>query len=247
MTTLLTLAVLLAAPRVSEETRRFERLCAQVAADYDSGRGGFVTRDGAPSEGAIELAFALGRAEGDPLWTARAQRTVDWMHGLFDSTGGGFFLRTRDADPSQTSFDKPTWANARRLENLIDAWQLGRDEKERRVAARVADYMDRVLADGRGGFVAGQVGDRQLQPEANGYAIRAWLRWAAANGDPRMRDFACKSLDRVWETCCAATPSASRKARRAWWIRRSWGGRSSWPRTWPGARPTSTARARSAS
>jgi uncharacterized protein YyaL (SSP411 family) len=54
-----------------------------------------------------------------------------------------------------------------------------------------------VLLDPRGGFVAGQVGDRDLVPEANGPAIHAYLRWAAASGEPHWRDFAWKSLDRV--------------------------------------------------
>jgi len=201
MTTILTLLVLLAASGTPDESRRFEQLCAQVAAAYDSARGGFVSKDEAPIESAIELAFALGREQGDPLWTARAHRTVGWMYALYDSTGGGFFLRLRDADPSYASFEKPTWANARRLENLIDAWQHGGGEENRRRAARIADFMDRVLLDARGGFVAGQVGDRQLVPEATGFAIRAWLRWAAANADPRLRDFAWKSLDRVWQEC----------------------------------------------
>ena len=200
LTTLAALAVLLATPRVSEEPRRFERLCGEVASDYDSAQGGFVSKDGAPIEGAVELAFALGREQGDPLWIARGHRTVDWMRGLYDSTGGGFVLTTKDADPAHPSFDKPTWANARRLEILIDAWTRGNDERQRAMAARIVDYMDRVLLDPRGGFVAGQVGDRQLVPEANGYAIRAWLRWAAATADPRIRDFALKSLDRVWES-----------------------------------------------
>ena len=205
MNTLLTLLVLLARHPASQassrDAARLEHLYAEVSAGYDSARGGFVTRDGAPLESSVELAFALGREQGDPLWTARARRTVVWMHALYDSAGGGFFLRLKDADPMQQSFDKPTSANARRLENLIDAWQRGGDGAQRDLAAHVADYMDRVLADGRGGFAAGQVGDRALLPEPNGQAIRAWLRWAAATADPRARDFALKSLDRVWESC----------------------------------------------
>ncbi len=200
-TTVITLLFVLAARPATQEAVLYERLCGQVAAAYDSARGGFVTRGGAPIESEIELAFALGREQGEPLWTARAHRTLDWMHALYDSTGGGYFLSLRDTDPMVSLFEKPTWANARRLENLIDAWRQGGGEAERRTAARVADYMDRVLADGRGGFVAGQMGDRDLVPEANGYAIRAWLRWAAVNSDPRVRDFALKSLDRVWESC----------------------------------------------
>jgi uncharacterized protein YyaL (SSP411 family) len=204
MTILLTLLVLLAtrpSAQAAKDAARLDRLYGQVAASYDSTHGGFVTRDQAPVESAIELAFVLGREQGDPLWTARAQRTVAWMGGLYDSTGGGFFQRMKDADHMETSFEKPTWANAHRLENVLDAWQRGGGEEQHAMAARIADYMDRVLADGRGGFVAGQVGDRELVPEVNGQAIRAWLRWAAATADPRVRDFACKSLDRVWERC----------------------------------------------
>ena len=206
MNTLLALLVLLAtrpgAQATALDAARLERLYGQVAASYDSTRGGFVTRDEAPVESAIELAFALGRERGDPLWTARARRTVDWMNALYDSTGGGFFLRRKDADPREPSFEKPTSANARRLENLVDALRGGGDES-RKIPARVVDYMERVLADGRGGFVVGQVGSRALVPEANGQAIHAWLRWAAATADPRPRDFALKSLDRVWESCWA--------------------------------------------
>jgi uncharacterized protein YyaL (SSP411 family) len=183
---------------------RTDRLIEQVAAGWDSARGGFVTRDGAPMESAVELAFALGRERGEPRWTARARQTVRWTLGLYDSTGGGFFSRTRDADRMSSSFEKWTEPNARRLENLIDAWHAGGGAVDREavadrgVATRVVDYFERVLMDPRGGFVAGQSGDRDLQPRANGFAIHAWLAWAAATSDPRVRDFALKSLDRVW-------------------------------------------------
>jgi uncharacterized protein YyaL (SSP411 family) len=196
------LGLLIALPAAAAETA-LDQLYKQVAASYDGGRGGFVTRDQAPLESAIELAFALGRERGDPEWTARAHATVDWMHALYDSVGGGFVLRLKDNDPMEPHFEKPTWANARRLENLIDAWQRGGDEAERRYAADVLDYMERVLYDGRGGFIAGQVGDRALLAEPNGYAIHSWLRWAAAAADKRVRDMALKSLDRVWEKCWA--------------------------------------------
>jgi len=204
MNTLLALLVLLArhpaGPSV-KDAARLDHLYAEVAADYDSARGGFVTRDGSPVEGAIELGFALGRETGDPLWSARARRTMSWANALYDSTGGGFFLRLKDASHTGTTFEKPTGANARRLENLVDEWQRGGQEEGRVVAARVVDYMDRILTDGRGGFMVGQVGGRALVPDVNGEAIRAWLRWAAATADPRPRDFALKSLDRVWESC----------------------------------------------
>src|SRR5262249_26160482 len=206
MNTLLGLLVLLArhpAGASVKDAARLDHLYAEVAADYDSARGGFVTRDGSPVESAIELAFALSRETGDPLWSARAVRTMHWANGLYDSTGGGFFLRLKDASHSSTTFEKPTGSNARRLENLVDEWQRGGAEEGRGVGARVVAYMDRILADGRGGFIAGQVGARALAPDVNGEAIRAWLRWAAATADSRTRDFALKSLDHMWESCWA--------------------------------------------
>jgi hypothetical protein len=190
-----------AAPAAPSDVARCEDLCAQVAAGYDSARGGFVTKDGSPVESAVELAFTLGRERGDLVWIARARQTVRWTLGLYDSTGGGFFSRMRDTDPMNPSFEKWTAPNARRLENLIDAWGAGGGDGDQAWAARVADYFERVLLDARGGFVSGQVGDRDLVPESNGLAIHAWLRWAAATTDPRVRDFALKSIDRVWESC----------------------------------------------
>lgn len=191
----------LVAPRVAAAASPRGTLVARVAASYDSARGGFVDRGGAPEEDAVELAFALGEGPGGRLWERRALQTVAWTRSLFDSVGGGFYRRERDADPSRPSFSKTTISNARRLENWLDALAATRDERYRRDAVRIADYFERVLLDPRGGFVAGQGGSRDMLPEANGYAIHAWLRWAAESGRTVTRDFAWKSLDRVWEDC----------------------------------------------
>jgi uncharacterized protein YyaL (SSP411 family) len=117
--------------------------------------------------------------------------------------GGGFYQKTANALHTDPSFEKRTDANAARLENLVEAWQLDSNDVLRRHANAVADFFDRVLADGRGGYVDGQTGDRQLVPRSNGMAIRAWLEWAAASAAPRARDFGLKSLDRTWSECWA--------------------------------------------
>ena len=185
------------------------RLTGFIASSYDSARGGFVTRNRTPNETATELAWRLTR-EGDPAWRARARRTVEWTWTLYDSVGGGFLESERDARRDVGAFEKNTDSNARRLENLVDAWLDARSEAGRAAAPgrsadadrhairQVLDFFDRVLIDPRGGYVAGQVGDRELIPAANGPAIHATLRWAAASGEPHWRDFAWKSLDRIW-------------------------------------------------
>lgn len=194
-----------------QDQAMFDSFWTTVAAGYDAERGGYVTKDGAPIESAMELSFRVGAERGDAEATARALQTLEWTIGLFDTVGGGFQTRAKDADPSQASFDKMTIPNARRLEVLMDAWTLSGDERWKRYSAKTVDYFDRVLLDGRGGFNHGQVGERQLVPESNGAAIRVWMEWASRTGNLRLRDFAWKSLDRSWDECWMGAPGMGRR------------------------------------
>jgi uncharacterized protein YyaL (SSP411 family) len=184
-----------------DDRARFGRMCEQVAAAYDTARGGFVGKDGAPSESAVELALLLGRDRSGGEWKRRALATIDGTRALMDTTSGGFVTRPRRNGGDADAFDVRTDVNARRLANLLTAWRNSGQASYRRDAERVAGFAERVLLDGRGGFVTAQVGDRTLEPASNGIAIHAWLTWGAATGDPGTRDFALRSLDRVWESC----------------------------------------------
>jgi uncharacterized protein YyaL (SSP411 family) len=176
-----------------------ERLAAQVASGWDEAFGAFAEKSGLPSAAAVELALLRAQgAEGD-LWRERAIRTADFTWTMFDSVGGGFVHLPEHADPAHAGFEKHTDSNARRLGNLVDLMQAGAGEDTERRARQVIDYFERVLLDGRGGFMPGQSGDRFLVPDVNGLAIHAWLRWCAETGDVRRRNFAMKSLDRLWE------------------------------------------------
>jgi uncharacterized protein YyaL (SSP411 family) len=180
---------------------RFQELCTQVAAARDSARGGFVDKSGAPSDGAVELALVLGRGADAAQWRRWGLETLGWMRGLLDTLHGGYVTRAESNKAEGGMFEKRADVNGRRLENLLAASRAAGDDAWRRDADRVVDFMDRVLIDGRGGFVTAQVGDRALQADANGAAIHAWLEWAAVNRDPVVRDFALKSIERVWATC----------------------------------------------
>ena len=207
---MLMLVIALSLPLPAADQPRFDALWRTVVASYDTSRGGYVSKDGAPIESAIELSFRMGE-QRDPGATDRALFTIEWTIGLFDSVGGGFLSRARDADPLNASFEKMTVPNARRLELLMDAWTTTGDERYRRFSAQTVDYFDRVLLDGRGGFAHGQVGDRQLVPESNGAAIAAWMEWAARTGNTRLRNFAWKSLDRTWDECWMGAPGMVRR------------------------------------
>src|SRR6185295_28317 len=171
-------------------------LSAQVSASYDTARGGFVSRSGIPDQSAIELAF-VEAASGSGPWQEQAIHTVSWSRSLLDTLTGGYFEGREQGDEG---LGKRADSNGLRLANLMRAWRASGDASYRKDAFKVVDFMERVLLDGRGGFVTAQVGDRELQPAANGIAIRAWLQWAAVDLDRGRRNFALRSLDRVWET-----------------------------------------------
>jgi uncharacterized protein YyaL (SSP411 family) len=189
-----------AALATADDRTLYAGLCERVAASFDSAGGGFVER-GVPCESAVELGLILGRGSRGSPWAARSLATVAWTRGLRDTVGGGFLLGAAQVGPEPREFLKRTDSNARRLENLLQAWRLTADARYRADAGQIVDYMDRVLLDGRGGFLAGQTADIDLEPRANGYAIHAWLSWAAATADLAKRDFSTRSLDRVWDTC----------------------------------------------
>jgi uncharacterized protein YyaL (SSP411 family) len=190
-----------ATTRPVDERARLQRLCDLVAASYDTARGGFVDKAGVPSEGAVELGLLLGRDDAGADWSRRSLATIGWTRSLMDTMSGGFVTRRPRSAAEGAAFETRTDINGRRLAMLIAAWRATGEERYRKDAGRVAGFMDRVLLDGRGGFVSAQVGDRELQPAANGVAVHAWLGWAASNADPAPRDFALRSIERVWQTC----------------------------------------------
>jgi len=208
---LLGLALLVAAPAAAKSKSKaaplgpvdvravHDQLTPQIAATYDTSRGGFVTKRGEPMESTIELAFQIARERPNDVWRSEALETVDWMMSLIDSVGGGFLGAGSDAAVAR--IEKQTVPNARRLENLIDAYEVSNDHKYRLVAGQTVDFFERVLIDARGGFVTDQVGDRDLQPAANGIAIHAYVRWSEVTSDRRFLNFALKSIDRVWKNC----------------------------------------------
>jgi len=177
----------------------YEKISAQVASLYDAEHGGFARHDGTPNEAAVELALARG-ADGDALAMEHALSTLHAMHALRDTVGGGYFESLRDLDHASASFEKRTDTNMRRLDVLLRAAARPGDILASDARAAV-DYCDRQLVDPMGGFVTSQVGSRDLEPETNGIALRAWWRWAVATSDPRRRDFGFKSHDRLWTDC----------------------------------------------
>ncbi len=175
----------------------YERLSAEVAGAWDASRGVFAERDGTPSEGAIELAFARGR-DGDAEWERRAFQSLHWTRQLLDTVGGGYVDGLQDKDPRNPRFEKHTLPNARRLELLMLARARTPDASWKHDIAFVTDHFERVLQDPRGGFFTGQIATMDLEPESNGAGVQAWIRAGALTEDPARREFARRTMRRLW-------------------------------------------------
>lgn len=177
----------------------YEQWSAQVESGWSDPYRAFAAKDGLPATAAVELALLRAQGPGGEVWRKRAIATVDFTWTLFDSVGGGYVHLPRHADPGHAGFEKHADSNARRLGNLVDLMEAGAGANAEERAGQVIDYMERVLLDGRGGFMPAQGGDQFLVPEINGLVIHPWLRYCALTGDRRRRDFALKSLDRLWD------------------------------------------------
>ncbi len=182
----------------TDDRGRFDLMCTRVAGCWADARGGFVDKDGVPSESAMELGLMLAGEPTGAEWKRRALVTIDWTGALIDTLNGGCSSRKNQGGAIGEAMEFRTDVNARRLDLLVTAWRTLGDERYRRDAAKVAGFIDRVLLDGRGGFVAEQIGNRTLEPASNGLAIHAWLSWAAATGNTPTREFALRSIERVW-------------------------------------------------
>src|SRR5262245_18976720 len=131
---LLGLALVVAAPAAAKSKSKaaplgpvdvhavHDQLTPQIAATYNTSRGGFVTKRGEPMESSVEFALQIARERPNDVWGSEGLKTVDWMMSLIDSVGCGFLGAGSDAAVAR--IEKQTVPNARRLENLIDAYEV---------------------------------------------------------------------------------------------------------------------------
>jgi len=190
------IAVIATAPGPSPGLR--DSLTGFVATRWDTSASGYFERGGVPYIDAAELGFALG-GDGSQEWLARALGTIRCALALEDSTVGGFFTEPPgDLAPGAGMFRKTTMNQATRIEVFLAAYSASGDSTFLKAASRTSRFLERNVLDARGGFAIGPAAPTDLIPEANGAAIRAWLRWYAITGNPVRRDFALKSLSRVW-------------------------------------------------
>lgn len=140
-------------------------------------------------------------------------------YGLYDHAAGGFFRYSTARDWTEPHFEKMAEDNARLALAYLDAARLFRDEIYAGTVRGIMDWIVRKLADPDGGVYGSQDADgeaayygrdlagraampapfidRRLYTSWNGMMALAALEAAPVLDWPELRDWACRTVDRL--------------------------------------------------
>jgi uncharacterized protein YyaL (SSP411 family) len=142
------------------------RAVAQLQGTFDPVWGGFGGAPKFPPGAALTLLLRQHSHASDEEQAAIAKivtRTLDRMAdgGLHDQIGGGFHRYSVDERWLVPHFEKMLYDNAILAKVYLEAWQVTGDDRYRRVAAGIFDYVLRDMTDPRGGFHSAEDADSE--------------------------------------------------------------------------------------
>lgn len=198
-----------------------ERVVAAVRDAFDPAHGGFGSEPKFPHCEAVDLMLRDYQRHGSQASHDVVVTTLDGMagSGVYDAVEGGFFRYSTTRDWRIPHFEKMLEGNAGLLANYVRAMQVTGKAHYGAVARDIVRYVDTVLSDQeRGGFYGSQDADEQyyalpfaarrsrqapfvdttLYTDWNAMMASAYLLAAAALDDARPRQFALRTLDRLW-------------------------------------------------
>ncbi|MFQ5477726.1 MAG: thioredoxin domain-containing protein [Candidatus Binatia bacterium] len=155
--------VLAPEPPLAVEEPRFERAASSLEGMMDEEHGGFGTTPKFPACHALTFLLARQARDPRPRRGRLLRTTLDAMAngGLFDHVGGGFHRYSVDRQWSVPHFEKMLYDQALLARLYADAWCLFHEQRYRRVAEQVLDYVAREMVSAEGGFCATQDADSE--------------------------------------------------------------------------------------
>jgi len=142
-----------------------ENATAQLQRTYDPHDGGWGSAPKFPSSPAIALLLREQARTGDDELGAMATHTLDTMAqgGIHDHLGGGFHRYSVDAEWLVPHFEKMLYDNAQLSRVYLEAYQQTGEDRYRRVAEGVFEYVLRDMRDEAGGFYSAEDADSEGQ------------------------------------------------------------------------------------
>jgi uncharacterized protein YyaL (SSP411 family) len=188
---------------IQPDSAAVAHLRSLIVDEFDSVHGGFGTAPKLPHVSALLLALSLASEDdgvADAELASIAEKTLDKMSALWDSSSGGFYRYADAADWSRPGSEKTLEDNAALLHLYVEASvRRASDECLARAAALVR-WVKAELANENGGFYnarSGTLVDRPMYVDRNAQMVAAFLRAAALFDDPWLRDFALKCFEAV--------------------------------------------------
>jgi uncharacterized protein len=138
-------------------------LLAQLHKSYDAAHGGFGGAPKFPPHAVLRLLLRLAASSADESARTMAIGTLDAMArgGIRDHLAGGFARYSTDAEWLVPHFEKMLYDNAQLARLYLEAFQLTRDGRHRRVGVETLEFMIAEMRDASGAFVSAYDADSE--------------------------------------------------------------------------------------
>jgi uncharacterized protein len=138
-------------------------LLTQLQKSFDATHGGFGGAPKFPPHTVLRLLLRLASSSADESVRTMAVSTLDAMArgGIRDHLGGGFARYSTDAQWLVPHFEKMLYDNAQLARLYLEAYQLTRDGRHRRVGVETLEFMIAEMRDASGAFVSAYDADSE--------------------------------------------------------------------------------------
>ncbi len=164
---------------------------AELRREFDPQWGGFGSAPKFPQPMTLEFLLRC-HLRGYPDSLEMAQATLDRMAsgGLHDQVGGGFHRYSVDERWQAPHFEKMLYDNAQLARLYARSWQVTGQDRYRRVAERVLDYLLREMRHPGGGFFSSQ--DADSEGHEGTFYVWTWDELVKRIGEEGARSFGAR-------------------------------------------------------
>ncbi|MBI2651890.1 thioredoxin domain-containing protein [Candidatus Woesearchaeota archaeon] len=200
-----------------------KEILLSIEDNFDSFYGGFGAQPKFPSPEVLDLLFLQYKKTQNEKYLDMALKTLDGMYeGIHDKADFGFFRYSVTQDWKMPHYEKMLDTNAGLLRNYAVAFNITKNEKYKKIAKEIINYVNNFLSDQKnGGFYGSQDADEEfyhLKPEErknkkqpyvdktiyvdwNAMMISSYIKTGAVLNDDSTIQFAIKTVDFILDKC----------------------------------------------